>query len=130
MADPVLTVRDLALRPGAPPIGQTIPRGQILGLAGLDGTSLRPLLATPDRAWDRPAVTTHGAGNHSVRSDRWRYIRYADGGEELYDHATDPHEWTNLAARPDLASVKEALARALPATDAPAAGTKKRNDGG
>jgi len=98
--------------------------------AALDGKSLRPLLDAPECPWDRPALTTHGAGNHAVRSDRWRYIRYSDGGEELYDHATDPHEWTNLAARPDLASVKEALASALPATDAPAAGTKKRNDGG
>jgi hypothetical protein len=55
-------------------------------VAGLDGLSLVPLLRDPQRAWDRPALTTHGAGNHTVRSECWRYIRYADGGEALYDH--------------------------------------------
>ena len=104
--------------------------GGLPGPAGLDGASLRPLLETPDRAWDRPALTTHGAGNHAVRSDRWRYIRYADGGEELYDHAADPHEWTNLAGRSEVDAVKRDLARWLPATDAPAAAAKKRKPKG
>ena len=27
-----------------------------------------------------------------MRSERWRYIRYTDGSEELYDHHQDPHE--------------------------------------
>jgi arylsulfatase A-like enzyme len=104
--------------------------GGLPGPAGLDGASLRPLLETPDRAWDRPALTTHGAGNHAVRSDRWRYIRYADGGEEVYDHAADPHEWTNLAGRSEVDAVKRDLARWLPATDAPAAAAKKRKPKG
>ncbi len=90
---------------------------------GLDGTSLLPLLRTADSPWERPAVTTHGAGNHAVRDGRWRYIRYADGGEELYDHDADPHEWTNLAGSVDHADVVRGLARWLPAADAaPAAG--------
>ena len=58
----------------------------------------------PVRPW--PAITTHNRGNHSVRSERWRYIRYADGTEELYDHRNDPHEWKNLASDPRLAEVK------------------------
>jgi len=58
-------------------------------LADLDGISLVPLLKDPAREWDRPALTTHQQGNHALRSERWRYIRYADGGEELYDHAND-----------------------------------------
>ena len=94
-------------------------------VAGLDGQSLVPLLREPTRAWDRPALTTHGAGNHTLRSERWRYIRYADGGEELYDHQNDPHEWTNLAGRPDFAAIKADLAKALPKTDAAPAGAKK-----
>ena len=49
----------------------------------------------------------------------WRYIRYADGGEELYDHRSDPHEWTNLADAPEFAAVKAELANYLPQTDAP-----------
>jgi len=36
--------------------------------------------------------------NHGVRTRDWRYIRYADGSEELYYHPDDPHEWTNLLA--------------------------------
>jgi arylsulfatase A-like enzyme len=70
--------------------------------ADLEGVSLRPLLENPEGPWDHVAVTTLGQGNHAVRDERWRYIRYADGSEELYDHATDPNEWNNLAVtRPD-----------------------------
>jgi arylsulfatase A-like enzyme len=96
---------------------------------GLDGRSLRPLLDLPERPWDHPALTTHGRGNHTLRDERWRYIRYADGGEELYDHAADPHEWTNLAGRPEHAAVQGALAARLPvseAPDRPAKGGRKR----
>jgi len=53
-----------------------------------------------------------------VRSRRYRYIRYADGSEELYDHENDPHEWYNLAADPDLAKVKLRLAERLPTVNA------------
>ncbi|NLS91684.1 MAG: hypothetical protein GXX96_05830 [Planctomycetaceae bacterium] len=56
----------------------------------------------------------------AVCSERWRYIRYADGGEEIYDQANDPNEWSNLAANPELADVKAELATWLPKTDAPA----------
>jgi len=81
--------------------------------------SLRTLLANPDSRWHRPALTTFNKGNHSVRTERWRYIRYADGGEELYDHRADHYEWTNLAANPRLARVKSELARWLPRREAP-----------
>ncbi len=63
----------------------------------LDGTSLVPLLKDPEMSWERPAIITMGEGNHAVRSQRWRYIRYKDGIEELYDHDSVPWEWTNLA---------------------------------
>jgi hypothetical protein len=61
-----------------------------------------------------------------LRSQRWRYIRYADGGEELYDHANDPNEWTNLASRPEFAEIKTELARWLPETDAKPKKRKKK----
>ena len=83
----------------------------------LDGQSLVPLLKDPQRDWERPAITSHGPGNHALRSKRWRYIRYADGGEELYDHAADPNEWTNLASRVEFANVKQDLARWLPSAN-------------
>jgi len=86
---------------------------------GLEGTSLVPLLEDPNRAWEPPALVTYLQGNHAVCSERWRYIRYADGGEELYDHDNDPNEWTNLAEQPEFADVKGRLAEWLPKTDAP-----------
>jgi arylsulfatase A-like enzyme len=90
----------------------------------LEGLSLRPLLEDPQANWDRPVLTTHGRNNHAVRSERWRYIRYADGSEELYDHANDPQEWTNLADRDDLKNVRSELAKWLPKVNVPNA--KKR----
>lgn len=95
-------------------------------LSALDGISLVPLLKDPTQVWDKPALTTHGQGNHALRTERWRYIRYADGGEELYDHTNDPNEWTNLALKPELETVKTELSKSLPKTDAAALGSKKK----
>ena len=88
---------------------------------GLEGVSIRPLLEDPGREWDRPAVMTFGRGNHAVRSERYRYIRYADGGEEFYDHASDPNEWTNLAGSAEHAAEIARHASWLPTVDAPGA---------
>ena len=85
----------------------------------LEGMSLRPLLEDPEATRKRPAVTTHRRGNHSVRDERWRYIRYKDGTEELYDHQEDELEWTNLADRKDHQDVKKRLAQWLPEKNAP-----------
>jgi arylsulfatase A-like enzyme len=83
----------------------------------LDGRSIVPLLSNPIADWETPAITTHGFRNHSIRSEGWRYIRYADGGEELYDEAADPFEYTNLASHFEHAARKAELARWLPKTD-------------
>ncbi len=85
----------------------------------LDGKSIKPLLQDPARSWDRPVITTHGRNNHSVRSQRWRLIRYSDGTEELYDHQSDPMEWTNLAGDPKYAAAKNKLAAWLPKLNVP-----------
>lgn len=90
----------------------------------LDGTSFVSLLKDPNSAWDHPALTTHGRNNHAVRTERWRYIRYADGSEELYDHQSDPNEWTNLATDSKYREQIESLRAYLPtenAKDAPGA---------
>jgi len=81
---------------------------------GLAGQSLVPLLKNPSQSTDRVVLTTFDKGNYSATGARWHYIRYADGSEELYDRTTDPHEWTNLAAKPEHAAQKAALARHLP----------------
>ncbi len=64
------------------------------------------------------------SGNAAVRSDRYRYIRYKDGGEELYDLQIDPNEWDNRADDPELAAVKAELAKHMPQEWAKSAPTK------
>lgn len=88
---------------------------------GLEGHSLMPQLrdATATREW--PAITTHNAGNHGVRSERWRYIVYADGSEELYDMQSDPQEFHNLIADPQHAEVVADHRRFVPQGDLPLA---------
>ena len=93
---------------------------------GLEGQSLVPLLKNPTASWERPALTTYKRGNHSVRTERWRYIRYNDGTEELYDHDNDELEWNNLAKGPKYADVKAELARWLPKVNAPDGPSEKR----
>lgn len=90
---------------------------------GLEGVSIKVLLDDPSAAWSRPALTTYKRNNHAVRSERWRYIRYSDGSEELYDHSKDPNEWTNLAATPGNAEVIRKHARWLPKLNVPNAAT-------
>lgn len=94
---------------------------------GLEGHSLVPQLhdASSQRPW--PAITTHNQNNHAVRTERWRYIRYADGSQELYDEQADPHEWHNLAADGASAPIIANLARWLPKANAdPVPGSAER----
>lgn len=95
--------------------------------ADLEGLSLAPQLKNAAARRERPAITSHNQGNHAVRSDRWRYIRYADGAEELYDLQNDPAEWTNLAGKPEHAAVIAEHRKWLPTVDvAPAKGSANR----
>ena len=100
-------------------------------LAGLqrpthvDGSSLVPLLRNPAMSWDDVAITTYGDyGNFTVRDDRYRYIVYSNGEEELYDLEADPNEWVNLADNERYHALKEELAARIPPADthAPAVG--------
>jgi arylsulfatase A-like enzyme len=80
----------------------------------LDGYSMRPLLENPMKeTWEgkdftitaiaskEPVDLNKSAPNqeqhYSVRTKRHRYIYCRNGEEELYDHKTDPNEWTNIA---------------------------------
>jgi arylsulfatase A-like enzyme len=94
-------------------------------LAGLpipkhvEGVSIKPLLVGPNTTWDRPALTTYHFQNHAVRTEQWRYIRYANGDEELYDEVNDPLEHKNLAKLPEHAALKEKLAKHFPTVNKP-----------
>lgn len=81
---------------------------------GLEGTSLTAQLDDPAAPRNQPAITTWYYKNHSVRGQRWRYIRYRDGSEELYDHQSDPDEHLNQAANPKYAKIKQRLSKHLP----------------
>lgn len=75
----------------------------------LDGVSLLPLLKNPHLDTERAVKTHVDRGNYSLTSKDWRYIRYADGSEELYDLNADPREYENLIQTGDHTSVIETL---------------------
>ncbi|MEX0321765.1 MAG: sulfatase [Puniceicoccaceae bacterium] len=92
--------------------------------APLSGHSVRPLLENPKTGeWTGPegALSMIWAGlkgkdqwnpdmqHWSLRTERWRYVRYNTGDEELYDHDADPYEWNNLAKDKAYKRIKESL---------------------
>jgi iduronate 2-sulfatase len=89
----------------------------------LHGRSLRPLLHDPNAAWDKPALTQtirrqnrQQIRGYSLRTQRYRYTEWGEGGKsgiELYDHETDPHEYTNLADSKDHAQTRAELSKRL-----------------
>lgn len=93
--------------------------GGLPAKAGMDGRSLAPLLRDPGHAWPHAAVSTQMPGNHSVRTEDWRYIRYANGDEELYAHPGDPHELRNLAPGAGYERIKRDLGKWIPQVNAP-----------
>jgi len=73
-----------------------------------DGRSITHLLANPQAEHPATARVFHGKRNHeSIIDENFRYIRYIDGGEELYDRKADPHDWHNLADSPDYTATIE-----------------------
>ena len=97
----------------------------ILEMCGLppnkknSGESLVGLLKNPSADWRFSTLTTYARGNHSLRSERYRYLRFEDKSEELYDHREDPNEWTNLASRPKHAKLLQRFRKELPRKEAP-----------
>jgi arylsulfatase A-like enzyme len=84
------------------------------------GMSLVPLLNKPvEERWRFAILTTYAKDNHALRSERFRYLRMEDGTEELYDHESDPNEWTNLAGRSRYESLIERFRKELPKSNAP-----------
>jgi len=79
----------------------------LFDLAGLpavpyvEGHSLKPLMLQQAQQAKTLPLMSWGEGNHSIRSGHWRYTRYRDGTEELYDLKADPQEHSNLATLPE-----------------------------
>ena len=96
-----------------------------------DGRSFAKLLANPTMTWNEPTLSTYQYKNHSLTDGRYRYTWYggkADGAEELYDHATDPLEHTNLAKNPEYQEVIARMKKYLPTHHEP--DVKKGSDDG
>ena len=73
-----------------------------------------PLLKDTQQAWNHITVTSWMGNNYALQNERYRYIIYEDGSEELYDHHSDPNEWHNIASNPELHVIKQEMKRALP----------------
>ena len=80
----------------------------------LEGNDLSVLMEDPEAAWDNTTLTTFGYKNYGIRSERYRYIVYADGSEELYDHKNDKWEWKNLAGDPEYAHIIKEMRKGIP----------------
>ncbi len=86
-----------------------------LPLAGHEeGNNIKPLLRNPKANWKHPAITVAGKNNYAISTDKWRYISYFNGDEELYQIEEDPHEWNNLAPNPKYGKVVQKLRKYIP----------------
>jgi len=85
----------------------------------LEGNDLTVLMKNPEASWDKTTLTAYGYKNYSIRSERYRYIVYADETEELYDHEKDKWEWHNLAKNPECAHIIKEMRKGIPAHHEP-----------
>lgn len=86
----------------------------------LEGVSLAGALNDPANAKDRSVYLPYmSPGEYAIINRDWRYIRYGDDGQELYDLSTDPHEWNNLAGLPEYADVIAEMRNCAPEDFAP-----------
>ena len=81
-------------------------------------------MENPKAIWPHAALTTFHRNDHTLRTERWRYIRYANGDEELYDHTKDSHEWGNLAKDEKFTAVLKRFRGQLPEVNAPDSPTR------
>jgi arylsulfatase A-like enzyme len=80
----------------------------------LEGKDLSVLMKNPLAGEFETTLTTFGYKNYGVRSERYRYIVYADGSEELYDHQNDKWEWKNLANDLTYDEIKKKMKKWIP----------------
>ena len=88
----------------------------------LEGTSIASILSEPANIKDRSIFLPHmHPGEYAIINRDWRYIRYGEDGEELYDLNKDPNEWNNLAGEKKYAKIMNRLASFAPNKFAPQA---------
>ena len=86
-------------------------------MPGAEGRNLLPLLAGRRPAWRHDFLVEHLVGQPqrdvptycAVRGERYKYVLYQTGEEELYDLQLDPGELENQASNPLLAPLKARL---------------------
>jgi len=96
--------------------------------AGVEGTSLVPLLHDPRGPWGSPAYSIwseDGTSIHgtAIRTEQWRYAEYgkdAANGALLFDVHADPMELHNLADDPKHQQTRAELSRLVNAYSYPA----------
>ena len=84
----------------------------------MDGVNILPHLADPTTPWrtegvlelwtDEPRRSYQG-----LRADRWKYLRYGNGEQELFDLAADPYEMDSQAGNPTYAETLSSLSARL-----------------
>ena len=81
--------------------------------AGVEGKSLRPVIADPTASVRDVLYTAYGTGQRAIRDSRWKLIRYPEVDRtQLFDLQSDPRELRNLADEPEQAArVKALMAR-------------------
>ena len=129
-----LIVSGPGIKPGKSeaPVGLIDLYPTILDLAELPenpanaGRSLMPFLKGAGETRE-PVTSVYGRDNFAVIDDRYRYIQYANGEEELYDRSTDPNEWNNIADNPRYADIRRELAARIPKTSRPDVAVKRRS---
>lgn len=81
----------------------------------LEGVSQAATLKNPSTAQDRDVFLPYlTPGAYAIINQGWRYIRYDDGTEELYDAHHDPNEWDNLAAGDGHSEIKAKMRSRAP----------------
>lgn len=90
----------------------------------IDGEDISYLFKNPKEVRGRTVVTSLDSGSVALRFKDWRYIKYASGGEELYNHQTDPNEWFNLATKQEFRQMMDSLQDFLPKTYQPSVSGK------
>ena len=86
-------------------LASTVTAAAGVEVPGRDGRSLLPLLPGGPVAWrSRFLIEYHDPpffpSYCGIRSQRWKYVQYRTGEEELYNLRRDPYELTDLAGEP------------------------------